>query len=71
MTGRQVGLVPDVKERLTRSVRPAGMSKHQVREYEEKDSVAIAENIVRMGLLPTPAARSASWDAFVTQVADL
>lgn len=66
--GKQVGLIPDAKERLKRSVRPPGSSWQQTREYKEEDSVVIAEKIVSMGLLRNPVAYSASWDSFVAQV---
>jgi hypothetical protein len=49
--GKHVGLVKDAKEELERAVQPRARQKSAPREYEERDSTTIAQNIVADGLL--------------------
>ena len=49
--GKHVGVVKDAKEELRRAVRPRARHKSPPREYEERDSIAIAQNVVADGLL--------------------
>lgn len=50
--GHDVGMVQDAKEALCRALRPVkGVKGKRVRDYEENDSIATAENIVSLGLL--------------------
>ena len=49
--GKDVGVVPDSKEQLRRAVRPRPKRWPGPRDYEEWDSIAVAENIVVDGLL--------------------
>ncbi len=51
--GRDVGKVKNAKEALASAVQPRPPTKSPPREYEESDSVAIAENIDQMGLHPS------------------
>jgi hypothetical protein len=49
--GKDVGVVRDSKEALRRAVRPRPRRPSSSRDYEERDSIAVAENIVVDGLL--------------------
>lgn len=60
--GRNVGLIVNAKEALTRALRPAGRS---VRDYRESDAPALAEIVRERGWIRTPRASSGSFDAFV------
>jgi len=49
--GKNVGVVDNAKERLAKAVRPRGTRKSKPREYHERDSIQIAENIAANGSL--------------------
>jgi len=81
--GRDVGQVRNAKEALARAVQPRGATKSPPRQYEESDSISIAENAARDGLLSSfrdgcreshhvngvpKRTRSASFEAFRTKV---
>jgi hypothetical protein len=51
--GKHVGLVKNAKEELRRVVRPRARHKSAPRAYQERDSIAIAQNVVADGLLPS------------------
>ncbi|WP_436493417.1 hypothetical protein [Actinokineospora sp. HUAS TT18] len=67
--GRDTGKIRNSKEVLKVKTRPAVRRGLQakVRDYEESDSVKIAQNIVTLGLIDQPAGKSESWDSFVAQ----
>lgn len=65
--GRNVGLIVDAKEELVRALRPTGLAASSVRDYRESDAPAIALQSVASGEALAPAARSASFSAFITQ----
>lgn len=70
--GRNVGLLPQAKEKLRECVRPVGAKRGtRFREYEVSDSPVIAKNIVDMNLVHEPEADSASWLVFVQEVGSL
>lgn len=71
--GRKIGLVPETKEKLRKCVRPDGVRRGpRFKEYEESDSLKIAENIVALRLLDrTPVAESESWNVFLAEVKTL
>jgi hypothetical protein len=49
--GRNVGMVENAKENLTKAVHPkSSKGKRRTREYEERDSIKIASNIDEFGL---------------------
>ena len=67
--GRDLGMIRNAKEELTRAVRPPGSRSSGFKPYVEADSVLIAERIVELGLLSPPwFAKSASWLAFLQKV---
>lgn len=66
--GKSVGHIADAKERFARAVRPLS-AKPTFRGYRESDSVRIAEHVRDRGEAATPQGRSASYDAFRSQVA--
>jgi len=49
--GKNVGVVPNAKECLARAVQPRRRQPSPPREYEEHDSIQIAANVMRDGLL--------------------
>jgi hypothetical protein len=51
--GRDVGRVEHAKEKLAKAVQPRPPRKSPPRAYHERDSIAIAQNIVADGLLPS------------------
>jgi hypothetical protein len=51
--GRDVGAITDAKESLTRAVQPRPKPRSPPRDYEERDSIEIASNVVKDGLLPS------------------
>lgn len=65
--GRNVGLIVDAKEELIRALRPSGSAGGAVRDYRESDAPAIALQSVMSEEALAPAARSASFSAFITQ----
>jgi hypothetical protein len=60
--GKQVGLIPNSKERLRRALRPQGGGSY--RDYRESDSPAIARKVREMGLIDRPEASSDSFEQF-------
>jgi hypothetical protein len=81
--GADVGRVRDAKERLARAVQPRPKPQSPPRDYEERDSIEIASNVVKDGLLPSFAdgrrashavhgtprlTRSASFEAFRSKI---
>lgn len=67
-SGRSVGTIRNAKEELGRAVRPAKRKPGSFREYREEDGERIAKNVVSMGLVAIPSAKSSSFDRFVEQV---
>lgn len=67
-SGRSVGTIRNAKEELSRAVRPAKRRPGSFREYREEDGEQIARNVVSMGLVTSPSAKSDSFDRFVEQV---
>lgn len=65
-----VGSIPHAKERLRRELRPTGAAARKCPEYVESDSIRIAEEIARSGLLTQRAGRAASLHAFKTKLAN-
>ena len=49
--GKDVGRVEDAKEQLAKAVQPRPLRKSPPRAYHERDSIAVAKNIVADGLL--------------------
>jgi hypothetical protein len=66
-SGRNVGLIRNAKEELARCVRPSPGSRLG-REYQEEDSVKIAQSVVNQNSVRTPLGISDSWTSFVNQV---
>lgn len=62
--GRNVGLIVNAKEELVRALRPSGEAGRGVRDYRESDAPQIAALAAQAGLVPAPAAVSASFDDF-------
>jgi hypothetical protein len=51
--GKDVGRVENAKEKLAKAVQPRPPRKSAPRAYQERDSIAIAQNVVADGLLPS------------------
>lgn len=66
--GRNVGLIRNAKEELTRALRPSGRPSTRTPDYSEQDSPKIANLIVTKGHLASPQGKSASWDLFVQKI---
>ncbi len=63
--GRNVGLIKDAKEELTRALRPRGARGSSQRDYRESDAPGIGEKVRDLGLAGAPAGRSDSYRRFV------
>ena len=66
--GRNVGLIVDAKETLTRALRPTGRDRASVRDYRESDAPGIGARVREMGIADDPRGRSASYDRFRASV---
>lgn len=67
--GKDVGRIQNSKERLVACVRPSSLRRNaRFTSYTEGDSERIAIRIVELGLARKPAAKSESWESFVSQV---
>lgn len=63
-SGRNVGMIANAKEDLTRSLRPG---RGRTRDYRESDAPAIARVVASQGWTRSPRATSGSWSAFVSR----